>query len=72
MKVTFWAVILLAVGSFGLRAQTSTNSDDPTNDQMGVPGPTEYHVVESGANYKPWQRETHERLPKEFVMLRGS
>lgn len=56
MKISSLGVtIILVVGTIALRGQVGAVG------QPGTPVPTAYQVVEQGANYNIWQRETYEQ-----------
>jgi hypothetical protein len=58
MKISNTVLVIFAIGAIGLRAQTPS-----ADSQTTVPPPTDYQVVQSDANSRVWQRETHEIGP---------
>ena len=59
MKIPIIAIVLLAIGSIGLQAQTPTT----TTTQGNVPAPTDYQIVQQDGNSRVWQREIYEQGP---------
>ena len=66
MKIPIIAIVLLAIGSVGLRAQTSTTAAGQGN----VPAPTDYQIVEQDGNSRVWQREIYEQEPNGQIISR--
>ncbi len=59
MKTSGILVALLFLGLSQLaNATPASTTQDPT-----VPSPTDFRVVDRGANHKVWQRETYEKSP---------
>ena len=66
MKISIIAIILLAIGSVGLQAQTPTT----TATQGNVPAPTDYQIVQQDGNSRVWQREIYEQEPNGQIVAR--
>jgi hypothetical protein len=66
MKIPIIAIVLLAIGSVGLRAQTSTAAATQAN----VPAPTDYQIVQQDANSRVWEREIYEQGPNGQIVAR--
>lgn len=61
MKTSSIVIALLATLIVNARAQVASTS--ATASQFALPAPTEYRVVDRGANHRVWQRETYEQSP---------
>ena len=59
MKIPIIAIVLLAIGSVGLQAQTPTTAATQGN----VPTPTNYQIIQQDGNSRVWQREIYEQEP---------
>ena len=66
MKIPSIAIVLLAIGSVGLRAQTPTTAASQGN----VPAPTDYQIVQQDGNSRVWQREIYEKGPDGQIVAR--
>ena len=66
MKIPIIAIVLLAIGSVGLRAQTPTTAATQGN----VPPPTDYQIVQQDGNSRVWQREIYEQEPNGQIISR--
>jgi hypothetical protein len=66
MKIPIIAIVLLTIGSVGLRAQTSTTAPS----QVNVPAPTDYQIVQQDGNSRVWQREIYEQEPNGQIVAR--
>jgi len=66
MKIPIIAIVLLTIGSTGLRAQTSTTATSQSN----VPPPTDYQIVQQDGNSRVWQREIYEQEPNGQIVAR--
>jgi hypothetical protein len=66
MKISSVVIVLLAIGSVGLRAQTSTTAPSQGN----VPAPTDYQIVQQDGNSRVWQREIYEQEPNGQIVAR--
>ena len=66
MKIPIIAIVLLAIGSVGLQAQTPTTAATQGN----VPTPTDYQIVQQDGNSRVWQREIYEQEPNGQIVAR--
>jgi hypothetical protein len=66
MKIPIIAIVLLAIGSVGLQAQTLTTAASQGN----VPAPTDYQIVQQDGNSRVWQREIYEQEPNGQIVAR--
>ena len=66
MKIPCFAIVLSAIGSVGLRAQTPTTAASHGN----LPAPTDYKIVQQDANSRVWQREIYEQEPNGQIVAR--
>ena len=61
MKTSIIAMVVLALASMNVIAQSSTQLAVPTQATgTNVPAPTPYQAVDSGPNHTVWQRLTYE------------
>ena len=66
MKIPIIAIVLLTIGSTGLRAQTPPTATTQGN----VPAPTDYQIVQQDGNSRVWQREIYEQEPNGQIVAR--
>ncbi|MGA2869947.1 MAG: hypothetical protein ABSF34_12415, partial [Verrucomicrobiota bacterium] len=66
MKIPTIAIVLLAIGSGGLQAQTPTTAASQGN----VPAPTDYQIIQQDGNSRVWQREIYEQEPNGQIVAR--
>jgi hypothetical protein len=66
MKIPIIAIVLLAIGSVGLRAQTQNT----VASQGNLPAPTDYQIVQQDGNSRVWQREIYEQDPNGQIVSR--
>jgi len=62
MKTSFLPA-LLALTLVGAQTQIAGSQTTQTGVNQTAPPPTAYHIVDQGANYRVWQRETYELTP---------